>query len=332
MNYNGQIAADNKAIWEAANAAHAAADAQYAISSSIINTYKLFKSTELEAATKKAQTELQDLLTYLEGYDTKVAEIQGRVDDTYGKIVSPEKFDTEETFKAEFEAVEAELKTKTQTLSDKIKEYASEPVNASAKNYKDAIAASKAKVVKFSATDADLTDVQMDAVFGTIDAMMKAINDNKDNDDKLKDLDKALVDAANTSTGILNSILTAERNQAKTALLDVISSYGDTNYYTNLSLFEYGDDYYSFRNIDRDVTGWNGNSGFDRCVSNFASYKQQLKDLKVKAEQNLADYTAIKNAKKAISNANAALTTLDFRLSEICCWCSGEGYHRPDCC
>lgn len=310
VNYQSQIAADNKAIYDAINAAHAAADAQYAISSSIVNTYKLFKSEELKAAAEKAQAELQALLTYLEGYDAKVADIQKRADEAYSGVVSPDKFDTDETYKAEFDAVNEELKAKTQALSDKIKEFGAPNVTESVELYTTAITTSKEKVVKFSATDADLTDDQMSAIYGTIDDMLKAINDTKDDDTKLQQLDAALVAAANGSTGIINSILQAERNQASSQLNVVITAYGNTEYQNNLSLFTYGDEYYEYRNIYRDAAGYNGNTGYDRCVSNFSNYKQRLAELKVIAEQNKADWTAINNTQNVISAANTALSTL----------------------
>ena len=299
VNYNGQIAADNKAIWEAANAAHADADAQYAISSSIINTYKLFKSNELKAATEKAQTELQDLLTYLEGYDAKVAEIQGRVDDTYGKIVSPAKFDTEETFKAEFEAVKAELKTKTQTLSDKIKEYASEPVNASATTYTNAIAASKAKVVKFSATDADVPAATVDGWFTAIDGLLTAINNVKDDDTKIKDLDTALKNASDSGSGILAKITNVEQTKAAAALNTIKGTISTTYYYSDWSSQD--------RNDYEEVVYY---SDAQDKVDNFATYKANLQRIKANADQIALDKAAIAAATTAISNANTALTQL----------------------
>ena len=304
VNYNGQIAADNKAIYEGINAAHAAADAQYAISSSIINTYKNFKSTELQAAAEQAQTELQALLTYLEGYDALVAEIQGRADAAYGKIVSPEKFDTEESYKAEFEAVEAELQELTQALADKIKEFGGANVAASVEAYTDAIAASKAKVAKFSSDDKDLPEATVDGLFSTIDGMLEAITSVQDDDTKIKDLDKALHAAAASGTGIKGQITTVEQAQAATALNGIIATidetymsdwtpndqdrYADIKYYAN-STYAYYKAY---------------------CVTNFANWKAELNEIKAMADQLAADKAAIAAATTAINVANNALKAL----------------------
>ena len=308
VNYNAQVAADNKAIYDAIVAAHADADAEYATSSVIINTYKNFKSLELKNAAETAQAELQALLDYLTQYDNKVAAIQTNADDEYNGTVSPAKFDTEESYKAQFEDIKTQIQTLTQALSDKINENAASIVETSVTDYTNAIAASKQKAAKFSV---DANDVPADKIaswYSTVDGLLEAINAVKDDDAKIKDLDNALKNASDANIYAL--ITQLERTKASSQVKAIADAYGYDNYSTNLTLFGSGDDYYLFRSIYRDYIGYYGNNGFDRCINNFATYKQDLINLKAKAEQNLANWNAICDAQTAITTANNASTGL----------------------
>ena len=292
VNYNAQVAADNKAIYDAITAAHTAADDAYATSAGIINPYKNFKSTELKAAAAKAQNELTELLNYLAEYDAKVAAIQKNADDTYAGIVSPAAFDKDQSFKAQFDAITTELNTKTEALSDKIKTYAKTNVDESVTRYTNAIAASRAKVAKFSSDDNDLPDATVNGLFSTIDDYLEAVNNVKNDPAKIKALDDALVTAKNK---INSEITEVEQNRAYTAL-DAIGSSIDTKYMSQWSSADrknYNNILYNYSNQLR--------------VDNFASYKQTLKNLKAMADQLATDNAAKNAATTAINNANKDL-------------------------
>ena len=304
VNYNAQVAADNKAIKDAINAAHADADAAYATSSTIINTYKNFKSDELKDATEQAQTELNALYDYLFAYDAKVLDIQTRADNAYNGTVSPAKFDTEESYKAEFVAVKAEIDRLTQALVDKIKEFGGANVATSVGNYTDAIATSKAKVKKFSATDADVADAIVDGWFTAIDDLLTAINNVKDDDTKIKELDTALKNASASGSGILAKITNVEQTKAAAAL-NTIKGTISTSYYsewTSQDRYDYNEVVYYSNAQDK--------------VDNFATYKANLQRIKANADQIGADHQAINDATAAINIANGELAQLisDYQL------------------
>jgi hypothetical protein len=167
-------------VFDRIAAARKAVDDTYATSATVINTYKNFQSTELKEAANQASAELQALLTYLQGYDAKVKAIKDAADKAYAETVAPTTFDKDETYKAQYEAIQKELEDLTKALTDKINEFAGANVAASVKNYTDAIDASKAKVAKFSVGKDDLTTDELDDLFEDIDDLLKAINDVKD--------------------------------------------------------------------------------------------------------------------------------------------------------
>lgn len=300
VNYNAQIAADNKAIYDAINAAHTDADAAYATSSTIINTYKNFQSNELKAAAEKAQIELDALYDYLFKYDEKVLDIQTRADNAYNATVSPVKFDTEEAYKAEFVAVKDQINLLTQALVDKIKGFATTNVANSVTSYEMAIETSKAKVKKFSATADDVADATVDGWFTAIDGLLTAIKNVKDDDTKIKELDTALKNAFDLNSGILFKITNVEQSKA-TAALNTIKGTISTADWSQWAQAD-KDDYNTIAyNIDNRPA---------RCVNNFASYKDTLNRIKANAEQIALDNAAIAGATGAISNAIIQLNEL----------------------
>ena len=238
-NYNAQVAADNKAVYDRILAAREAVDAVYATSATVINTYKNFQSTELKAAANQAKDELEALLACLDGYATAVGKIKAESDDVYGKTVSPDFFDKDETYKAEYEKIQKEIEDLTKALTDKINEFAGANVAASVKNYTDAIDASKAKVAKFSVDDKDLTTAVLDNLFKNIDKLLKDINDVKEDGTKINLLDAALVAAAKENTGIYALIPPVEKDQAQAALQEIIDQNTNSNLLTgnDLTLF-----------------------------------------------------------------------------------------------
>ena len=301
VNYNAQVAADNKAIYDAIVAAHADADAEYATSSVIINTYKNFKSNELKAAAEKAQDELDALYAYLSAYDAKVLDIQTRADNAYNGTVSPAKFDTEESYKAEFVAVKGQINLLTQALVDKIKGFATTNVANSVTSYEIAIENSRAKVKKFSATNADVADATVDGWFTAIDGLLTAIKNVKDDDTKIKDLDTYLKNASMAGTGIEDQITSVEQTQATAALGSILSTIPTTYFWSK------------WDPADRD-TYWMIEDDIDynpeNCVAKFASHKEALNSLKTKADKIGADEAAKAAAQFAITTANDNLNEL----------------------
>ncbi|UPS44984.1 hypothetical protein M1D30_02110 [Prevotella sp. E15-22] len=309
-NYNAQVAADNKAVYDRILAAREAVDAVYATSATVINTYKNFQSTELKAATDQAKDELEALLACLDGYATAVGKIKAESDDVYGKTVSPAFFDKDETYKAEYEKIQKEIEDLTKALTDKINEFAGANVAASVKNYTDAIDASKAKVAKFSVDDKDLTTAVLDNLFKNIDKLLKDINDVKEDGTKINLLDAALVAAAKENTGIYALIPPVEQNQAQKALNDIIA----LNEHSDL-LTEKAD-----KDLLKKITdAANSGKAEDKaeCVNKFSTWKTNLNDLKKKADQIAKDNKAIADATTAIDNANKALGTLNQEYQEF---------------
>ena len=302
-NYNAQIAADNKAVFDRIAAARKAVDDTYATSATVINTYKNFQSTELKEAANQASAELQALLTYLQGYDAKVKAIKDAADKAYAETVAPTTFDKDETYKAQYEAIQKELEDLTKALTDKINEFAGANVAASVKNYTDAIDASKAKVAKFSVGKDDLTTDELDDLFEDIDDLLKAINDVKEDGTKINLLDAALVAAAKENTGIYALIPPVEQNQAQKALNDIIKLNTNSNLLT-------GDDLKLFNKIKAAAESTSDMQKVE-CVNKFSTWKANLNDLKKKADQIAKDNKAIADSKTAIDNANEALNLLN---------------------
>lgn len=301
VNYNAQIAADNKAMDAAITAAKNAADASYAVSSSIINTYKLFKSEELTAARDQAPEELQALLDYLVGYEKMVTDLRAQAADDYAKIVSPEKFDEKGSYVAQFEKIKADLEGLTQDLSNKINEYAVEEVAASVLTYSTAIKESKALVKTFSAGD-PLADNVVDGLFNNIEKLLKDITDVEDVDAEIKALDNALVAAAASGTGILAQIEAVEQNQARAALQTIVNTI-DANLLSTA-------DQTSFYDI-KAVVESAAVADKAKCVSNFETYKSSLKSLKAKADQQAQDNATIAATQNAIIDAYGAVAALE---------------------
>lgn len=308
-NYNAQIAADNKAVFDRIAAARKAVDDTYATSATVINTYKNFQSTELKEAANQASAELQALLTYLQGYDAKVKAIKDAADKAYAETVAPTTFDKDETYKAKYEAIQKEIKDLTKALTDKINEFAGANVAASVKNYTDAIDASKAKVVKFSVDDKDLTTTVLNNLFKDIDKLLKDINDVKEDGTKINLLDAALVAAAKENTGIYALIPPVEQNQAQKALNDIIKLNTNSNLLT-------GDDLKLFNKIKAAAESTSDMQKVE-CVNKFSTWKANLNDLKKKADQIAKDNKAIADATTAIDNANKALGTLNQKYQEF---------------
>ncbi|WP_288279200.1 hypothetical protein [uncultured Prevotella sp.] len=302
-NYNAQIAADNKAVFDRIAAARKAVDDTYATSATVINTYKNIKSTELKEAANQASAELQALLTYLQGYDAKVKAIKDAADKAYAETVAPTTFDKDETYKAQYEAIQEELEDLTKALTDKINEFAGANVAASVKNYTDAIDASRTKVAKFSVGKDDLTTDELDDLFEDIDDLLKAINDVKEDGTKINLLDAALVAAADKDAGISALIPPVEKDQAQAALQEIIKQNANSNLLpdNDLTLF----------NTIKTAAYSTSDKQRVECVNKFSTWKANLNDLKKKADQIAKDNKAIADAKTAINNANEALDLLN---------------------
>ena len=301
-NYNAQIAADNKAVFDRIAAARKAVDDTYATSATVINTYKNIKSTELKEAANQASAELQALLTYLQGYDAKVKAIKDAADKAYAETVAPTTFDKDETYKAQYEAIQKELEDLTKALTDKINESAGAKVADSVTKYTNDITTSKAKVAKFSVDDKDLTDAVVDNLFKDIDNLLKAINDVKEDGTKIDQLDAALVAAADSENGIEALIPSVEQTQAQTALKAIIALN------TNNGLLT-GDDLKQFNTIKKAANS-TADKDKNNCVSKFSTWKGNLNDLKAKADQIAKDNQTIADAKTAIQTAEGEIAAL----------------------
>ena len=306
VNYNAQVAADNLAQYNLIKDAKATVQGTYDVAASVINTYKNFKSDELKGAAQAAQTELQNLLDYLVGYDALVSGdkgIQTRADAAYNAVVSPEKFDGT-SYITEYQAVNEQITNLKKALTDKIEPLFKDAVSKSVNSYSEAITSSKAKVAKFSATDADLTEAQLNALYpAIIDNLLKAINDVKDDADKLAELDAALTAAANANTGIKASITNVEQEQAKTALVALRGDIPEPT--TNLQ----GTDLQSYNTLNTRINSTSASNKKYR-VTNFSTMKAELQRLKAVAEKYAADQAAIAETKTAINTAADAVNAL----------------------
>lgn len=296
VNYNAQVAADNLAQYNLIKDAKATVQGTYDVAASVINTYKNFKSDELKGAAESAQAELQNLLDYLVGYDALVSGdegIQTRADAAYNAVVSPEKFDGT-SYIAEYQAVNEQITNLKKALTDKIEPLFKDAVSKSVNSYSEAITSSKAKVAKFSATDADLTEAQLNELYAAIDGKLKAINDVKDDADKLAELDAALAAAANAENGINALITNVEQTQATSALTTIRASISTENYNKWRG---------SDKNLYTNIGNWINNNPA-RCVANFSTYKTNLNDIKARAAQVDIDQQNIADATTAITTAN----------------------------
>ena len=302
-NYNAQIAADNKAVFDRIAAARKAVDDTYATSATVINTYKNFQSTELKEAANQASAELKALLTYLQGYDAKVKAIKDAADKAYAETVAPTTFDKDETYKAQYEAIQKELKDLTKALTDKINEFAGANVAASVKKYTEAIDASRAKVATFSEGKDNLKPAVVDNLFKDIDKLLNDINDVKEDGTKINLLDAALVAAADGEKGIEALIPPVEQAQAQKALNDII----DQNKHSDL-LTENAD-----KDLLKKITdAANSGKAEDKaeCVNKFSTWKGNLNDLKAKADELYKNKQAREAAEKAIKDAETESATL----------------------
>ncbi len=307
VNYNAQVAADNLAQYNLIKDAKTKVQQTYDdVAASVINAYKNFKSEELQSATAQAQAELENLLDYLVGYDELVNGDQGiwtRANAAYNAVVSPEKFDGA-PYVAEFEVVNGQIQSLTTALTDKIEPLFAEAVSNSVNSYSEAITISKAKVAKFSATDKDLTEAQLNALYAAIDGKLKAINDVKDDSEKIADLDAALVAAADADTGIKVSITNVEQEQAQTALATLLNAIPDPN----VNLQEEADQN-SYNTLNTRINSTTEKNKQYR-VNNFSTMKAELQRLKAVAEKYAADQAAIAETTTAINTAAAAVNGL----------------------
>ena len=300
VNYNSQVAADNKAIYERVQQAYTDALEAYSTIADNINAYKNLRSVEMKNATAQAQDEYDVLIDFLEDYEATAKEIKDRADGAYGSVVSPTLYDKDEAYKAELEALVAQLNALKTTFLNKIEEAAGAAVEASTAQYTQAIAASKEKAKKFSATDDDL-DFDATGDYDEIEELLEAIT--KANFDDVKALDQALLAAEDASTGITPKITAVEQQLALNALKTLRDAIEEP--YSNLT----GSDIYSYNDINYYINKANsGNASAKRIlVNNFETYKSELQRLKEVAAQNAADTAAKLAANNAIAAAQTAL-------------------------
>lgn len=293
-NYNAQVAADNKTIWEGVNAAHNEANEAYNTAAAIINSYKNLVSTELSEAANAANAEMEALLAYLAQFDSEADKIQKAADKKYGETVSPNKYVGTEYVNG-FNALKDEINNLKKALSDKIKEVADVNVQNSIKVYTDAINTSKATVKTFTPEEGKvLTEAQLTSVFTKADALLKAITDAYKDADKLKELDNALVAAEKEDTKGNKAIMIEIANVENSQALKALSTLRDQVKLGNLE----GNDVKTYNTIN---TAINSNKNL---VKNFGTYKTQLLDLKVKSDNKDASNYVMGYINQAVSALN----------------------------
>ena len=310
VNYNAQVAKDNKDIHDAMTAAYDAASATYQAVANNINAYKNLKSTEMKAAAGQAETEYNALIAYLFDFEEKISAVKNTADEKYGATVSPAHYDSDKSYQTQIEGYATELKNLEAAFLNKIQEAAGPNVEASVNNYTNAIAASKAKVVKFSATAEDLDEETMTTLFGGIDGLLEHITDAGSD---LKKLDEALSAAENAETGIAAKIKTTEQTQAKSALTTVVTdAWTLRNYLSVPSRNRLSSLRYMIRINQSWIYDADGNrvdieDTWSYRVANFSDLKTAIQELKAQAEQNKANAELTQGAVSAIDAANNAL-------------------------
>ena len=306
VNYNAQIAKDNKQIYTVdIPAAKKSATDVYQEVSDAINRYKTLKSTEMKAAANVADAELATLNELLLNYNEELAKIQKAADDAYKATISPDKYDEDRTFEAQFKAKADEVIAAKDAFLNAIKAAINTSVQSSIGTYTAAIKASKEKAANFSATD---DPANVTTAYNTVDGMLADIKDAFEAEElEVATLDDALSKAENETTGINSEIVKAEQTLAQNALQTLIDeleggSPALKSYLTTSQIAE----------LDADKAD---KANATKAVSNFDTLKASLKALIAAAkdakENSLAIASATAVLKATKTDLNNAYTTID---------------------
>lgn len=290
VNYNVQIAKDNKAKYENKTlAAKKAAEDAYVKAASDINAYNNFQSTAIIAAAADAAAEKQALLDILDGFNEKLAEIAKAAEDAYVGTVSPAIYDQLNTYAAQFNNAAKELNDAKTAFINKVKASLDNVIPANVAAYDDAIKASKEKAKAFG-------DIK--TWYAGIDGMLADINTEYGAAElDLKALDKVLVKAEDPGTGIFGAIVTLEGEKAQAALKDITLTSDEVN------CLEKADK----NRWNELVTLRNDDTKRADMVQNFAAYKSEMIALQKKAKENKQNNDNIVAGNKALTDAQTAV-------------------------
>ena len=290
VNYNVQIAKDNKAKYENKTlAAKKAAEDAYVKAASDINAYNNFQSTAIIAAAADAAAEKQALLDILDGFNEKLAKIAKDAEDAYVGTVSPAIYDQLNTYAAQFNNAAKELNDAKTAFINKVKASLDNVIPANVTAYDDAIKASKEKAKAFG-------DIK--TWYAGIDGMLADINTEYGAAElDLKALDKVLVKAEDAGTGIFGAIVTLEGEKAQAALKDITLTSDEVN------CLETADK----KRWNELVTLRNDDTKRADMVKNFAAYKSEMIALQKKAKENKQNNDNIVDGKTALTDAQTAV-------------------------
>ena len=290
VNYNVQIAKDNKAKYENKTlAAKKAAEDAYVKAASDINAYNNFQSDAINKAAADAAAEKQALLDILKGFNEKLAKIAKDAEDAYVGTVSPAIYDQLNKYAAQFKNAEKEINDAKTAFINKVKASLDNVIPANVAAYDDAIKASKEKAKAFG-------DIK--TWYAGIDGMLAKINTEYGAAElDLKALDKVLVKAEDPGTGIFGAIVTLEGEKAQAALKDITLTSDEVNCLEKADK-ERWNELVTLRNDDTKRAD---------MVQNFAAYKSEMIALQKKAKENKQNNDNIVDGKTALTDALTAV-------------------------
>ena len=290
VNYNVQIAKDNKAKYENKTlAAKKAAEDAYVKAASDINAYNNFQSAAINKAAADAAAEKQALLDILDGFNEKLAEIAKAAEDAYVGTVSPAIYDPSNIYSTQFKNAEKEINDAKTAFINKVKASLDNVIPANVAAYDAAIKASKEKAKAFG-------DIK--TWYAGIDGMLAKINTEYGAAElDLKALDKVLVKAEDPGTGIFGAIVTLEGEKAQAALKDITLTSDEVN------CLETADK----KRWNELVTLRNDDTKRADMVQNFAAYKSEMIALQKKAKENKQNNDNIVDGKTALTDALTAV-------------------------
>lgn len=290
VNYNVQIAKDNKAKYENKTlAAKKAAEDAYVKAASDINAYNNFQSTAIIAAAADAAAEKQALLDILDGFNEKLAKIAKDAEDAYVGTVSPAIYDPLNIYSTQFKNAEKDINDAKTAFINKVKASLDNVIPANVAAYDDAIKASKEKAKAFG-------DIK--TWYAGIDGMLAKINTEYGAAElDLKALDKVLVKAEDPGTGIFGAIVTLEGEKAQAALKDITLTSDEVNCLEKADK-ERWNELVTLRNDDTKRAD---------MVQNFAAYKSEMIALQKKAKENKQNNDNIVDGKTALTDALTAV-------------------------
>lgn len=301
VNYNVQIAKDNKAKYETKTlVAKDKAQEVYEKAASDINAYNYFKSQTMVDAAADANEEKEALLEILDGFNTKLAKIAKAAEDAYVETVSPAIYDPLDIYEAQFNDAAKEVTDAKTAFINKVKEALDSKVPATITAYDDAIKASKAKAKKFtSKADEEVKDGDIKTWYAAIDGKLANVNTQWTVAElDLAALDNSLVAAEHPETGIYKSIETLEGQKAQAALKGITLTLAERACLEGAD----GDRWNKLNELRND------DSKRADMVANFDSYKSELLALQKKAKDTKQNNDNILAGETALDDLQTAIT------------------------